>query len=164
MAAKSRADAESSRLRETVAAQASQVAEQENQVARLSIDAAQSRQILDALTDRSALRVTLTKPKSRPAPSARATYVASRGTLVFLANDLASLKVGKVYQLWLMPADGSSPIPEGTFVPDGRGSANLVYAQLPRALVAKGFSVTIENAGGSQTPTLPIILAGVAGL
>jgi len=140
-------------LRGTVAAQA-------DQMARLTTDATKARQVLEALTDRGALRVTLTKPKTSAAPTGRATYVASRGTLVFLASNLAPLKPDKVYQLWIMPADGSNPVPAGTFAPDERGNASVVYGQFPRAVPAKGFAVTIENEGGSQTPTLPIILAG----
>ena len=142
----------SENLRSTVEAQS-------NQVAQLSTDAAEAREILAALTDNTALRVTLTKPKSTAVPLGRAVYVASRGTLVFLASDLAPLKANKVYQLWLMPANGSSPVPAGTFAPDAKGNASLFYAQFPRAVAAKGFGVTVENAGGSQTPTLPIILA-----
>ncbi len=140
-------------LRGTVAAQA-------NQVARLTTEATKAQQVLEALTDRTALRVTLTKPKTSAAPTGRATYVASRGTLVFLASNLAALKPNKAYQLWLMPADGSKPVPVSTFAPDAGGNASVVYAQFPRAVAAKGFAVTIENEGGSQTPTLPILLAG----
>ena len=143
-------------LRNTLAAQASQVAQ-------LTQDSGSAHQITGALTDPTALRVTLARPKSHPTPSGRATYVLSKGTLVFFASNLAQLKDQKVYQLWLMPADGSQPVPAGTFAPDARGNAAVVYAQLPHAVAAKGFSVTIENAGGAQTPTLPILLAGSAG-
>jgi len=31
---------------------------------------------------------------------------------------------------------------------------------LPKGVEAKGFGVTIEDEGGSQTPTKPIIMAG----
>ena len=140
-------------LRGTLAAQASQIA-------RLSSQAAKAQQVLDALTDRTALRVTLTKPKTNAAPTGRATYVASRGTLVFLANNLAPLEPNKVYQLWLMPADGSKPVPAGTFTPDARGNASIVSEHFPQPVAAKGFAVTIENEGGALSPTLPILLAG----
>jgi len=119
-----------------------------------------ARQVLDTLTDKTALRVTLTKPKTKAAPVARATYVASRGTLVFLASNLAPLSANKVYQLWLMPADQSKPVPAGTFVPDARGNASIVNTQFLQPVAAKGFSVTIEKEGGSPVPTLPLILAG----
>ena len=140
-------------LRGTLAAQA-------NQVSQLTTDEARSRQVLEALNDPTALRVTLTRPKTSVPPTGHATYVASRGTLVFLANNLLPLKPNKVYELWLMPADGAKPVPVQTFSPDARGNASVVFAQFPRAVAAKGFAVTVENAGGSQTPTLPILLTG----
>ncbi len=154
--ARASAERERDTLRATVAAQASQVAQ-------LTTDAVRAREVLDALTDRSALRVTLTRPKSQAAPTGRATYVASRGTLVFLASNMAPLKPDKVYQLWILPADGSKPVPAGTFSPDVRGDATVVHARFPRAVAASGFAVTIENEGGSQTPTLPILLSGASG-
>ena len=139
------------------------VAAQATQVAQLTTEAARARQVLDALTDRSALRVTLVKPRSKPAPTGRATYVQSRGTLLFLAGNLDPLEAGKTYQLWLLPADGGNPVPAGTFLPDARGNASIVQERFPRAVAAKGFAVTIENQGGATTPTLPLILAGASG-
>lgn len=137
------------------------VEEQAKQMARLSTDAARARQVLEALNDPTALRVTLTKPKTSAEPTGRATYVASRGTLVFQASNLAPLQANKVYQLWLLPANGSKPVPAGTFTPDARGNASVVSEKFPGEIAAKGFAVTIENEGGALTPTLPILLAGV---
>lgn len=146
-------------LKNTVAAQASQAAALNAQTAALNAQAANAKQVLDALTDATALRVTLTVPKQTVAPTGRATYVAGRGTLIFTASHLAQVASNKVYQLWLMPSDGSSPVPAGTFVPDAAGNASVVSTQFTKG-AAKGFAVTVENAGGSQTPTLPILLAG----
>ena len=61
----------------------------------------------------------------------------------------------------MIPADGSyAPIPAGTFHPDDRGNASVITPDLPKGVPAKAFGVTIEPDGGSQTPTLPIIMAG----
>ena len=57
-------------------------------------------------------------------------------------------------------ADGSKPVPAGTFAPDARGEAELVLPKVERPVAAKAFGVTIENEGGSETPTMPIVLAG----
>ncbi len=141
-------------LRGTLAAQA-------GQVAQLAADRQNAALVLDALRDPSALRVTLKKPSSKAAPEGRASYVASKGTLVFLANNLTPLRLHKVYELWLMPMDGSNPVPAGTFVPDTSGNASLIYPHFPNAIAARGFAVTIEAEGGSQSPTLPMILAGL---
>lgn len=146
------AEHERSDLAETLAAQ-------NGELARLA-EETNNAEVYKALTDPTALRVVLTRPKAAPAPTGRAAYVVSKGTLVFLGSNLLPLQAAKVYELWILPADGSSPVPAGTFVPDARGNATLAYARFPRAVPAKGFAVTIENAGGAQTPTLPLILAG----
>jgi Anti-sigma-K factor rskA len=142
-------------LRGTVATQASQID-------HLVADAAAARQVLDTMTDSSAMRVTLTtKGAAAPLPTGRATYVASKGTLIFLASNLAPLQPAKTYELWLIPAgEGQNPIPAGTFRPDTRGNASVIMPSLPKGVEAKAFGVTVEDEGGSATPTQPIILAG----
>jgi hypothetical protein len=127
----------------------------------LTADAAAARQVLDAMTDDTAMRVTLTKGQTAPTPQGRATYVADKGTLIFLANNLEPLAADKTYELWLIPSTpNSSPIPAGTFHPDGRGNASVILPPLPKGVPAKAFGVTIEDSGGSTTPTQPIILIG----
>jgi hypothetical protein len=142
-------------LRGTLAAQASQID-------HLTADEAAARQVLDTMTDSSAMRVTLTtKGQTAPLPTGRATYVASKGTLIFLASNLAPLQPAKTYELWLIPAgEGQNPIPAGTFHPDSHGNASVIMPPLPKGVEAKAFGVTVEDEGGSLTPTQPIILAG----
>ncbi len=77
-----------------------------------------------------------------------------------MATHLEPAPAGKTYELWLTPVDGKNPMSAGTFKPDAQGSASIVMPQLPKGVPAKGFGVTIENEGGSDTPTLPIVLAG----
>ena len=136
------------------------LAEQNTQIAQLTNDAATSREIMDTMTDPTAMRVTLTKAQSQPVPQARATYVAEKGTLIFQADNMAPLPSDKVYELWLIPADGGSPVPAGVFHPDEHGYASLIMPPLSKGMEAKAFGVTIENEGGSQTPTMPIIMVG----
>ena len=137
------------------------VAGQSVQMATLSADAAREHALMDALTDRSAMRVTLnTTPAAKPAPQGRATYVADKGTLVFIANNLEPLPLDTVYELWLIPANGTGPIPAGTFHPDARGNASVIMPELPKGVQAKAFGVTIEAEGGATTPTLPILMVG----
>jgi anti-sigma-K factor RskA len=141
-------------LRGTVATQASQLD-------HLTADAAAARQVLDTMTDNSAMRVTLTKGQAAPLPTGRATYVASKGTLIFLASNLEPLQPSKTYELWLIPAaEGGSPIPAGMFRPDARGNASVIMPPLPKGVEAKAFGVTVEDEGGATAPTMPIILAG----
>jgi anti-sigma-K factor RskA len=51
-------------------------------------------------------------------------------------------------------------MPAGLFRPDASGSASVVLPTLPQGVEAKAFGVTIEDAQGSATPTLPIVMAG----
>ena len=87
---------------------------------------------------------------------------ANRGGLIFQASNLDPLPLNKAYELWVIPANGKAPIPAGTFRPDATGSASLVLPPLPTGVPAKAFGVTVERAEGSETPTAPIILSGVA--
>jgi anti-sigma-K factor RskA len=134
---------------------------QSAELQRLTADAASAHQLMDALTDPKALRVTLT-PKAQPAktPIGGITYNPDKGALVFLASDLNPLQQYKAYELWILPAGGGAPIPAGTFHPDDRGNASVIMPDLPKGVPAKAFAITIEPDGGSQTPTFPVIMSG----
>lgn len=148
------------RLQTTVAEQSAQLKLETAQMATLTADASKARAIMDALTDSSAMRVTLNLPNTKPSPQGRATYVPNKGTLLFAANNLEPLPAAKVYELWVIPANGTAPIPAGTFHPDAHGNANVVLPSIPKGVEAKAFGVTVEPEGGSKTPTLPIIMVG----
>jgi anti-sigma-K factor RskA len=150
-------------LRGELMAQVSQIDQLKTQATTATevANAAAAQQVLDTMTDTSAMRVTLTTYKAAQHPTGRTTYVASKGALIFLANDLGSLPPEKTYELWLIPlAEGQSPIPAGTFRVDERGTANVIMPPLPKGVEAKGFAVTIEPQGGSTTPTMPLVLFG----
>lgn len=130
------------------------------QTKQLKESNARAQEVLDTLTAPAAQRVVLTGVKSPPAPSGRAVYLPSRGALIFQANNMASLPADKAYELWVIPANGSAPIPAGLFWPDWAGNASVVMPHLPWGVPAKAFGVTIEKASGSNTPTTPILMAG----
>ena len=130
--------------------------------AQLAATTAHAQEVLDVLTAPNAQRVLLTAAKTPPAPSARAVYLAARGALIFQANNLVQVAQNKTYELWVIPADGSAPIPAGLFRPDAGGNASVVLPSLPVGIAAKAFGVTLEKAGGAATPTAPILLVGTA--
>jgi hypothetical protein len=139
------------------------LAAQAGTIDRLSVDAAGAKQLLDTMTDATAKQVTLSRAAGTAVPAVpqgRATYVASKGALVFLATNLEPIEPYKTYELWLIPADGRDAIPAGTFRPDAKGNASVILPPLPKGIEAKAFGVTIEDDGGSQIPTMPIVLAG----
>lgn len=134
---------------------------QNGQIQRLNTDAASAHQLMDALTDPKAIRVTLTsKPQPKAVPIGGVTYNPAKGSLVFLASELDPLQTYKTYELWVIPSDGTPPIPAGTFHPDDQGNASVIMPDLPKGVPAKAFGVTIEDEGGAQKPTFPIIMAG----
>ena len=124
---------------------------------------ARAQRVLEVLTAESAQHATLIATQAHPEPQGRAVYLASSGGLVFQASHLAPLPVGKTYELWVIPANGTAPIPAGLFQPDKTGEASVILPQLPTGVPAKAFGVTMEQAGGATTPTAPILLAGAAG-
>jgi Anti-sigma-K factor rskA/Putative zinc-finger len=132
------------------------------QLAEQTVASRHAHEVLDLLTAPTAQHITLTTGKTPLAPSARAVYLASRGALVLEASNLKPLPAAKAYELWVIPANGAAPIPAGLFWPDAAGSASVVMPQIPAGVTAKAFGVTIENDGGSATPTMPIVLAGAA--
>jgi anti-sigma-K factor RskA len=145
-------------LRSSVTAQAAQID-------KLSANAEAAKQLVDGITDTAAEQVTLTKSSSpqetkEHQPQGHVTYLPEKGTLIFMATDIEPLQMYKVYELWLIPADGRDPIPAGTFHPDERGNASVIMPPLPKGIEAKAFGVTIEDDGGSQTPTMPVVMAG----
>jgi anti-sigma-K factor RskA len=138
----------------------STILQQSGQIASLNAEADKGRSLIQAMTDQSAMRVTLTQTPEKPVPQGRATYVPEKGTLLFTASNMEPLQPYKTYELWIIPADGHDPIPAGTFHPDERGNASVIMPEIPKGVLAKAFGVTIEDEGGSSTPTKPVIMAG----
>jgi hypothetical protein len=142
----------------------STVATQQARMDDATKQAAHAQEALATLTASNAMQVALHQTadiKAGTVPvTALAAYLADKGALVFVATHMEPAPAGKTYELWLMPADGRNPMPAGTFKPDVQGSASVVMPQLPRGVPAKGFGVTLENEGGADTPTLPVVLAG----
>jgi hypothetical protein len=137
-----------------------QIAQLSTQTQHLNAQAQQLQKLMDALSSPEAKQVTLTETRRPAQPSGQVTYSQQSGALLLVASNLHALPQNKTYELWLIPANGKAPIPAGLFRPDAAGSASVVLPQLPVGVVAKAFGVTVEQANGSPTPTLPIVMAG----
>ena len=129
--------------------------------AELAAKSAHAEGVLEVLTARDAQHAVLTAA-TKPVPMGRAVYLAENGGLIFQGGNLAQLPEGKTYELWVIPANGHAPMPAGMFKPDAAGNASVMMPPLPKGVPAKAFGITIENAGGSATPTMPIVLSGAA--
>jgi anti-sigma-K factor RskA len=132
-----------------------------HQARKGEIDSAQLNQLMELLTSPQAQKVALHQsPVAAPPPEGRVVYAARTGKLLMTASNLKPLPAGKIYELWILQPGGKKPLPAGTFAPDSSGYAVMILADAPAGLTMPGFGVTIENAGGAETPTLPIVLSG----
>jgi anti-sigma-K factor RskA len=86
-------------------------------------------------------------------------YDQKKGHVLLFASNAPQLPDDKVYELWLIPANGGAPIPAGTFSPDNSGSGMIMNQFETIGIQAKLFAVTVEPRGGSKTPTMPIVMA-----
>jgi len=80
-------------------------------------------------------------------------YSASEGALVVEGDGLAVLDDTATYQLWLVGDDGAMSV--GTFRPDADGTVSQRFGDADPIGFVLG--VTREPAGGSESPTLPIL-------
>jgi len=129
-------------------------------ISQLTAQQALSQNLMDALTSPDSKQITLAE-SARPArPMGHAAYLPKSGALVFVASNLRPLADNKTYELWLVPANGKAPLPAGLFRPDTHGSTSLVLPSLPPGTAARAFIVTVEEAQGATTPTLPIVMSG----
>jgi anti-sigma-K factor RskA len=133
-----------------------------------SADAARAQQALSTLTADNDLKLTMHVPTPEGVPQSKlpeghAAYDADKGSLVFVATNLLPVPSEKTYELWVLPNDGkAAPIPAGIFRPDQNGSASVVLPDIPKGVDAKGFGVTLEDAGGTKTPTMAqLVLVGM---
>ena len=81
--------------------------------------------------------------------------------MLFSATQLPALPAGRVYQLWTIT--GTTATSAGLLTPDATGAVRVELPVAAGAARPDAFGVTIEPAGGSPAPTLPIVLLGSAG-
>jgi Anti-sigma-K factor rskA len=118
-----------------------------------------AQEIVQMINDPSLPRMTLVSAKTPPQPQVKTIYQPEKGHILLMANNLPALPDDKVYELWLLPANGGAPMAAGTFTPDPKGGTMMMHAMETGGIQAKAFAVTVEPRGGSQSPTMPIVLA-----
>ena len=148
-----------SRLRDaTLRAQAG-----ERQMADVRRTAAEARSSLLVLAAPDLARIDLAGQPAAPNATARAFWSRSRG-LVFTASNLPSPPPGRTYQLWVLAAGPTGPVPisAGLMKPDANGRINALFntpTDLPKPVA---MAVTLEPDGGVPSPTGDKYLVGLA--
>ncbi len=96
------------------------------------------------------------------APDAAGTMFVSDRNSVLVLTGLEVLPEDSTYELWLIPADGN-PLPAGLLVVN-HSDANSLSVTLPDdAGKYAAVGITVEPAGGSDTPTGPLVLLSSSG-
>ena len=79
----------------------------------------------------------------------------SRDAVVVKMNGVPAPPAGKVYQMWLIPKDGSAPVSQGLM-----DEAALSKPAVVRGIAsAAALGITVEPVGGSASPTFPTVAA-----
>jgi hypothetical protein len=135
-----------------------QMEQLQNELTQKNAELAEAKMVRDLLHAPDAWPLTLVSKKTPPQPQIKTVYSKQQGSLLLMASNVTPLPDNKIYQLWLLPADGSAPMSAGWFKPDSKGNG-MMFHKMSSGIAAKGFAVTIEPPGGSQTPTMPIVMA-----
>jgi anti-sigma-K factor RskA len=83
----------------------------------------------------------------------------SKDALVVKMKDVPAPPAGKVYQMWLIPQDGSAPVSQGLMDKEALSKPAVVKG----IASAASLGITVEPAGGSAAPTTPTVAAAPLG-
>lgn len=121
---------------------------------------AQATEIAQIRQDANATAFTMSATADGPNAANGTFFFSSRQPqAVLLVQGLKPPAQGRVYQLWYLNG-ATAPNPGGTFDIDQNGNGFVVMASGPGSFT--GVALTQEPAGGSTTPTLPILMQGAA--
>ena len=118
-------------------------------------EAATLTRAVDVLRAPDLLRVDLKGQAGAEGASGRA-FWSRTGGILFSASGLPARDRGRVYQLWTIT--GTTATSAGVMSVDPRGT--ISHTAAASASPPDAFGVTIEPAGGSPAPTLPIVMIG----
>ncbi|UEL30461.1 anti-sigma factor [Pseudarthrobacter sp. L1SW] len=83
----------------------------------------------------------------------------SEDAAVVRMNGVPAPPAGKVYQMWLIPKDGSAPVSQGLMDEEALSKPAVVEG----ISSAAALGITVEPVGGSKSPTLPTVAAAPLG-
>ncbi len=79
----------------------------------------------------------------------------SEDAVVVRMKDVPAPPEGKVYQMWLIPRDGSAPVSQGLMDAEALSKPAVVEG----ISSAAALGITVEPVGGSESPTMPTVAA-----
>ncbi|HET8889730.1 MAG TPA: anti-sigma factor [Candidatus Angelobacter sp.] len=135
-----------------------EMAQMHSELEQRNKELADAKAVTDLLHAPDAKQMVLVIKKTPAQPQMKMIYSPQKGSLLLMASNTPALPGDKIYELWLLPADGSAPMAAGWFKPDGKGNGMIFHKLKSAGIEAKGFAVTVEPASGSQSPTMPIVM------
>lgn len=90
-----------------------------------------------------------------PEGTAELVFSESEDAAVVTLDSVPAPPEGKVYQMWRLPADGASPESLGTMTGEDVSHTELAIEGIN---AYSGLAITVEPEGGSETPTLPLVV------
>jgi len=78
---------------------------------------------------------------------------ASKDAVVVRMKDVPPPPAGKVYQMWLIPRNGSAPVSQGLMDAEALSKPAVVSG----ISAGSSLGITVEPVGGSASPTLPTV-------
>lgn len=87
--------------------------------------------------------------------TAELAFSESKDAAVVTLDGVPAPPEGKVYQMWRIPSDGASPESLGTMTGEDVAHTELAIEGINSY---SGLAITVEPEGGSNTPTLPIVV------
>ncbi|MDJ0356483.1 anti-sigma factor [Paenarthrobacter sp. PH39-S1] len=77
----------------------------------------------------------------------------SKDAAVVTMENVPDPPAGKVYQMWLIPKNGTAPVSQGTVDAEALSKATTIKG----VDSSSAFAITVEPAGGSVGPTMPTV-------
>lgn len=139
-------------LRENLQALQVEKAIMESQIADARTDAEKSKELLSVIRDKDIIKVPLAGQAVAPDAYAAAYWDKSTNTTYIDVKDLPEPPRGMVYQVWSLQLEPLTPTSIGvldTYEED----ENKIFA-LQNTNPSEAFGITLEPAGGSETPTM----------
>lgn len=139
-------------LRESLQALQAEKAGMESQIVDARENADKTRELLNVLRDRSILRIELQGQEVAPQAFATAYWDENSNTTYIDAKDLPPPPRGMVYQVWSLKLQPLTPTSIG-LLENFEEDENQIFI-LSNSNDSEAFGITLEPAGGSESPTM----------
>lgn len=144
-------------LRESLQAMQADQVRLESEIAGAKDDAQKTRELLSVLRDRNILKIPLPGQEIAPEAYATAYWDQETNTTYIDARDLPTPPPGMVYQVWSLELQPLTPTSIG-LLEDFEEDQNKIFA-LENVNASQAFGITLEPAGGSDSPTMEQLYA-----